>query len=227
MSLQIQQTDDGSHTIYWPERNEHYHSIHGSVQEARKVYVEAALMPAVEACKSAGIDTVQVFEMGFGTALNACLTMRYADEHRIKVSYTAIEAFPLPEKIWKLLNYPQVLAIDSLLFGKMHRQALDARQYEISSFFSLTKIKGEIQTAVLPENRFDAVYYDAFAPTVQPELWQPDIFVKIRRACSSPCFLSSYCAQGQFRRNLQAAGFQTERLPGPEGKREITRARLL
>lgn len=223
MSLQIQQTQDGSHTIYWPEKNEHYHSVHGSIQEAQKVYIEAALMPAMDACRSAGIDTVRVFEMGFGTALNACLAMQQAEERGMKVEYTAIEAFPLPEEIWRNLNYPQALNMERQRFEAFHRQAFDAAEHALSPFFSLTKIQAEIQTAVLPKNRFHAVFYDAFAPSVQPELWTFEIFEKIHSSCASPCFLSSYCAQGQFRRNLRAAGFNIERLPGPEGKREITR----
>lgn len=224
MSLEIQQTRDGSHTLYWKERNEHYHSVHGSVQEARKVYIETALSPALEACSGA---PARVFEMGFGTALNACLTMQESGRLKIKVEYTAVEAFPLPEEIWRQLNYPQQLGIDPTLFEALHRQAFDALPHEVTPFFSLTKIKGEMQTAVLPQNFFHAIYYDAFAPSVQPELWQPEIFVKLRRAAAKPCFLSSYCAQGQFRRNLKAAGFAVERLPGPEGKREITRGTVL
>ena len=223
MNLEIQQTQDGSHTLYWPERNEHYHSVHGSVQEARKVYVETALLPAIESCQG---GTVQVFEMGFGTALNAALTLQQADLQKIKVEYTAIEAFPLPEEIWRQLNYPLQIGLESALFEALHRQAFDKMPHTITPFFTLTKIKGEMQTVPLPQNRFNAIYYDAFAPSVQPELWQPEIFVKLRQAAAQPCFLSSYCAQGQFRRNLTAAGFTVERLPGPAGKREITRGNV-
>lgn len=226
-NLQIQQTDDGSHTLYWPEKNEHYHSVHGSVQEARKVYVETALVPAMDACMSAGTDTVQVFEMGLGTALNACLTLQEAEKRHMKVAYTAIEAFPLPEDVWRRLNYPQALGIESRVFEAFHRQAFDAREHALSPYFSLTKIQAEMQAAVLPGKRFHAVYYDAFAPSVQPELWEPGIFVKLRQACTTPCFLGTYCAQGRFRRNLRSAGFAVESLPGPKGKREITRGIVL
>ncbi|MDE5574481.1 MAG: tRNA (5-methylaminomethyl-2-thiouridine)(34)-methyltransferase MnmD [Bacteroidales bacterium] len=224
MSLEIQQTQDGSHTLYWKERNEHYHSVHGSVQEARKVYIETALVPALEACSG---SAARVFEMGFGTALNAALTLQEANQRQTVVEYTAIEAFPLPEDIWQKFNYPQQIGLDPALFEALHRQAFDALPHSITPFFTLTKIKGEMQTAALPQNFFHAIYYDAFAPSVQPELWQPEIFMKLRQAAAKPCFLSSYCAQGQFRRNLQAAGFAVERLPGPAGKREITRGTVL
>lgn len=224
MSLEIQQTQDGSHTLYWKERNEHYHSVHGSVQEARKVYIETALSPALEACSG---GAARVFEMGFGTALNAALTLQEANQRQIVVEYTAIEAFPLPEEIWRQLNYPPQIGLDPALFEALHTQAFDEKPHPITPFFKLTKIQGEMQTAQLPPNRFHAIYYDAFAPSVQPELWQPEIFVKLRQAAAQPCFLSSYCAQGQFRRNLKAAGFAVERLPGPEGKREITRGTVL
>lgn len=225
MSLQIQQTDDGSHTLYWPEKNEHYHSTHGSVQEAQKVYIESALVPAMEVCGKS--EVVRVFEMGFGTALNACLTMREADKRRIKVEYTAIEAFPLSEGVWSKLNYPQALEIEKEVFEAFHLQPFDTREHLLSPFFSLTKIHGEIQKVVLPQARFNAIFYDAFAPSVQPELWTPEIFEKLRSSCAAPCFLSTYCAQGQFRRNLQAAGFTVERLSGPAGKREITRGTVI
>ncbi|MCM1169378.1 MAG: tRNA (5-methylaminomethyl-2-thiouridine)(34)-methyltransferase MnmD [Bacteroides sp.] len=227
MSLEIQQTRDGSHTLYWPEKDEHYHSVHGSVQEARKVYIETALLPAIEACSESHTEPVRVFEMGFGTALNACLTLQEAEKRSLRVEYTAIEAFPLPEDIWHQLNYPRLLGVDPVLFERLHAQAFDGEAHPVTPCFSLVKIKGDMQEAGLPQGRYHAVYYDAFAPSVQPELWQPEIFVKLRRSAAVPCFLSSYCAQGQFRRNLQAAGFTVERLPGPEGKREITRAGIL
>ncbi len=226
MHLQIQQTEEGSHTLYWEEKDEHYHSIHGAVQEARKVYIETALLPAIEVCSAAYIDTVRVFEMGFGTALNAALTLQQASRMQTVVEYTAIEAFPLPEDIWRQLNYPLQIDIDPALFETLHTQAFDGKPRAITPFFTLTKIKDKLQTTVLPQNRFHVIYYDAFAPSVQPELWQPEIFVKLRNAAALPCFLSSYCAQGQFRRNLEAAGFSVERLPGPVGKREITRGTI-
>lgn len=222
MSLQIQETQDGSHTLYWIEKNEHYHSVHGSVQEAKKVYLETAFEKAVEMLASSGISPIRIFEMGFGTGLNALLSLKEAEKRRIPVEYTAIEAYPLSEEIWQRLNHPE-LCDAAEHFKQLHLCAFDEKPHEISPFFRLMKIKGDLRQIVLPAKRFHAIYFDAFAPSVQPELWEEAVFAKLSRAAASPCVLSSYCAQGQFRRHLKAVGFAVERLPGPAGKREITR----
>lgn len=230
MGIQIQTTEDGSHTLFWEEKNEHYHSVHGSLQEARKVYLETALFPAIRIFqeKENVLPCIRIFEMGFGTGLNALLTLLEAKHLEIPMEYVSVEACPLEKRIWTELNYPQVLGLeDNALFQSLHLQSFDSRPYPIDSFFKLTKIQARMQDLEMPSGYFHVVYYDAFAPSVQPELWEADIFRKIFRAAARPCFFSSYCAQGKFRRNLRQAGFEVESLPGPVGKREITRARIL
>lgn len=227
MGIQIQITEDGSHTLFWEEKNEHYHSVHGSLQEARKVYLETALFPAIRAFREGAVPCVRVFEMGFGTGLNALLTLLEAKNQEIPIEYVAVEAYPLDERIWTGLNYPQRLGLaDGSLFRSLHLQAFDSLPHRPDPFFSLTKIRSRMEDLNLPSGYFHAVYYDAFAPSVQPELWEEGVFRRLFQAAARPCFLSSYCAQGRFRRNLRQAGFEVERLPGPVGKREITRAKI-
>lgn len=222
MNLQLQETEDGSHTLFLPEKNEHYHSTHGSIQEARVVYIQAALQRAFQCFRNGIIPGIQVLEMGFGTGLNAFLTALEAERNQIPVEYTAIEAYPLEKGIWEQLNYARCLGRPQEEFSQLHLQAFDGKKHCLSPWFSLAKIHGLIQDTHLPDSRFHAIYYDAFAPSVQPELWTLPIFKKLREAAASPGFLSTYCAQGQFKRNLREAGFAVVGLPGPAGKREIT-----
>ena len=165
-------------------------------------------------------------EMGFGTGLNTFLTAIESEKARIPVEYTSIEAFPLEKGIWEKLNYADCLKQPAETFLQLHQQAFDGKSRIISPYFKLTKIQGLLQETSLPENHFHVIYYDAFAPSVQPELWQTSIFQQLHNAAASPCFLSTYCAQGQFKRNLREAGFEVSNLPGPAGKREITVGRI-
>ena len=226
MNLQFQQTEDGSLTLFLPDKNEHYHSTHGAIQESQVVYIQAALSPAFQAYLDGRISSVKVFEMGFGTGLNTFLTAIESEKARIPVEYTSIEAFPLEKGIWEKLNYADCLKQPAETFLQLHQQAFDGRSRIISPYFKLTKIQGLLQETSLPENHFHVIYYDAFAPSVQPELWQTSIFQQLHNAAASPCFLSTYCAQGQFKRNLREAGFEVSNLPGPAGKREITVGRI-
>ena len=229
MYLEIQRTEDGSPTLYWPEKNEHYHSTHGAIQEAMTVYIQAALRPAFQAYRENRLPEIRVFEMGFGTGLNTFLSLIEAEKAGIPVQYTSLEAYPLPPEIWEQLDYARILKgipghdLDlAACFARLHQQDFDGESHRLSPFFSLSKRQGLIQETELPEACFHVIYYDAFAPTVQPELWQPPIFQKLHRAAATPCILSTYCAQGQFKRNLRDAGFRVVNLPGPAGKREIT-----
>lgn len=222
MNLQLQQTEDGSHTLFLPDKNEHYHSMHGAIQEAQVVYLQAALHPAFEAYRHGMIPVVKVLEMGFGTGLNTFLTCLEAGKAQIPVEYTSLEAYPLNKEVWEKLNYASCMKQPAEQFHQLHLQAFDGRTYPLTPWFSLAKIHGLVQEIPLPENQFHVIYYDAFAPSVQPELWQLPIFQKLHQAAAKPCVLSTYCAQGQFKRNLRDAGFSVSNLPGPVGKREIT-----
>lgn len=222
MNLQLQQTEDGSHTLFIPDKNEHYHSTHGAIQEALTVYIHASLHFAFQTYREGQIPIVRVLEMGFGTGLNTFLTALEAQKAQIPVEYTSIEAYPLEKGIWERLNYATCLQQPAEEFQQLHLQPFDSNMHRINPFFRLRKTRGLLQETELPAKHFHAIYYDAFAPSVQPELWQTGIFQKLRQAAAIPCFFSTYCAQGQFKRNLREAGFVVSNLPGPAGKREIT-----
>lgn len=212
-------TADGSHTLFLPSLNETYHSIHGAVQESQTVFIEAGLAAVSQ-------QQLHVFEMGFGTGLNALLTYKYASENGLSIQYTTVEAFPLAPETIKVLNYSQLPVFSGLtdVFHLFHSHTSENMQ-QISDFFHLEKVIADVLTLKWDENRFDIVYWDAFSPSIQPELWSKELFENVYSACRDGGILVTYSAAGMVKRNLKAAGFEIERLPGPPGKREIIRAR--
>lgn len=215
----VELTADGSHTLFVPSLNEHYHSVNGAMQESLHVFIAAG----IGQCQK---EEISVFEVGFGTGLNALLTAEYARRNYKKVKYTSIEAFPLPEDVVVQLNYGR--EGDRELYDALH-QAEWGREVQITEFFALTKINADfIRFDFLPlSGSFDILYFDAFAPDVQPDMWSQEIFDTMHQICKSDAILTTYCAKGEVRRRMQAAGFTVERIPGPPGKREMLRARKL
>ena len=224
MKREIIKTADGSATIYLPQWNEHYHSKHGAVQEAQHVFIKTGLHHFLEQHKP---QKLSVLEIGFGTGLNALLTLVEAEKKSIQIYYTGVEAYPVLSEELELLEYPSFLTHENaaLAFRKLHEAAWEKKQ-EISAFFRLKKEKkffGEITS----EEEFDLIYFDAFGPRVQPDLWTEEVFFKMYRALKQHGVLVTYSAKGSVRRALQAVGFVVERLPGPPGKREMLRATKL
>jgi len=218
--LEIKLTSDGSHTIYHESLGEGYHSSHGALAESRHIFIEAAFIPA-----SLRQKAVNILEVGFGTGLNALLTQFEAETMGKQVVYTAIEAFPLEEETWSQLNYPRLLcSVDySKVFEKLHLAAWGKTE-ELSNFFHIHKIYTRLQDYLPGPNQFDAVYFDAFSPAVQPELWTTEIFMKLFMAMKPGAVMTTYSVKGDVIRSMKAAGFTTEKIPGPPGKRQITRA---
>ncbi|HET6243012.1 MAG: tRNA (5-methylaminomethyl-2-thiouridine)(34)-methyltransferase MnmD [Bacteroidetes bacterium] len=210
-------TSDGSHTVYHPQTQQHYHSIHGAIQESEHVFIDAGL-------KVIESKEISILEIGFGTALNCFLTAMYAMENNLNIHYTGIEPFPLDLKIVQELNYTQKLKKQQFnnVFLKMHDSQMD-HWIEINSNFNLIKVQQKIEDAILMD-QYNLVYFDAFAPGAQPELWLPEIFNKIYNSMLPGGILTSYCAKGEFKRTLKKSGFILEALPGPLGKREMVRA---
>lgn len=215
-------TKDGSHTIAVPEMNVTYHSIYGAIQESKHVFIKAGLMD------SGIFDYVgihHILEVGFGTGLNALLTLIEADKHKNRIYYTAIELYPLNESETQLLNYCEQL--DQLAykssFEKMHQCGWE-EMFEISNYFRLTKTKCSL-VDFSTANLFSIIYFDAFAPAAQPELWTKEVFKKLYSMMLPGGILVTYCSKGAVRRNMQAAGFIIEKLAGPPGKREMIRAK--
>jgi len=221
--VEVRTTADGSPTLYVPALNEHYHSHHGAAQESRHVFIEAGLQPLLDAGR--GRQPLRLLEVGLGTGLNALLTLAAAHSNGVAVAYDGYETVPLPADAITALA-PQWEGTPALqaAFAQLHAAPWN-KPLALTIIFSLTKRLAEIQTADLPTAYYDLIYFDAFAPEKQPELWTEDVFKKLYAAAAPGAVLVSYCAQGQFRRNLRAAGWLTEKLPGPPGKREMTRAR--
>jgi tRNA U34 5-methylaminomethyl-2-thiouridine-forming methyltransferase MnmC len=218
MKQELLITGDGSHTLFVPELNEYYHSTFGAITESGVVFIDAGLKPAL--LKSSAIN---ILEIGFGAGLNALLT--YFGSIGKTIHYHAVEAFPLDQNIIEKLNYAEILASQNAghIFRLLHSANWNEEQC-IPDHFFLKKINLRIVDAILPEGYFDLVYFDAFGPEVQPELWTEAIFAKIGVAMKKNGILTTYSAKGEIRRNLKRAGFEVEKLPGPPGKRHITRA---
>src|SRR5687767_498598 len=215
-------TKDGSHTISIPEMKATYHSLHGAIQESRHVFIEAGL-------KDSGIfDWVGVngiLEVGFGTGLNALLTLIEADKNMSRIYYTAIEPYPLNETELNQLNYCEQLNQPHYkpLFEKMHQCGWE-EMYEITDNFRLTKTKADLLN-FSTDNLFYIIYFDAFSPNAQPGLWTKEVFEKLYGMLNEDGILVTYCSKSVVRKAMQAAGFVVEKIPGPWGKREMLRAR--
>jgi len=204
---------DGSSTLYVPHLNEHYHSTNGAVQESMHVFINSALN------KFEG-EQVSILEFGFGTGLNAFLTLINA---KADVYYHSIEKYPLNTDKIALLNYGQIEeGRHQVHFNNLH-QANWGEEAEIKEGFHLYKQQCDFKTVLL-EQKYNLIYFDAFAPDVQPMLWTKDIFKKAYEALLPGGILTTYCAKGIVRRTMQEVGFSVERLPGPPGKREMLRA---
>ncbi len=212
-------TADGSHTLYVKDLNETYHSINGAIQESKHIFINAGFNYLKK-------PQLKILEVGFGTGLNAFLTLLECIKTKTKIDYTTIETFPLANKIIEQLNYTTELKSilkETKLFHLLHQVAWE-RYQKITSNFQLNKIKVELNNYQTIE-QFDLVYFDAFAPQVQPDMWTKSIFEKVYDLMSEGGILVTYCAKGSVKRTLIEVGFNIENLPGPPGKREITRAR--
>lgn len=218
-SISLLSTADGSHSVYSGQFGVTYHSAHGAVTESSHVFLEHGLGFVKFENKP-----VAVLETGFGTGLNAFMTLLEAGKAGIEVHYCGLEIYPLDLKAAAALNYPDVLGAVAYrdLFLHLHTCEWN-RKLSVTPTFSFEKQDTSIVTFVR-EGAFDVIYFDAFDPQAQPELWTEEVMGRMYHSLRTGGVLVTYCAQGQFRRNLRSAGFTTERLPGPPGKREMTRA---
>jgi tRNA U34 5-methylaminomethyl-2-thiouridine-forming methyltransferase MnmC len=211
-------TADGSQTLYVPKWDEHYHSIHGARQESEHVFINAGLFFVAER-----LSAIKILEIGFGTGLNAWLTALWTEKHPIQVDYTGIEAYPLTEAEIDCLQYcDETDTLGTQLFQAIH-SAEWGRRATINPHFGLLKIQTDL-VSWQTEDQYDLIYFDAFAPSAQPELWTEDVFSKLFRCTRSGGVLVTYCAKGDVRRAMKSAGWDVSKLPGPPRKREMTRA---
>jgi tRNA U34 5-methylaminomethyl-2-thiouridine-forming methyltransferase MnmC len=218
---EIKLTEDGSSTLYVPDLDEHYHSIFGAITESRHVFIQHGLH-----CMAR--DPVIIFEVGFGTGLNALLACLHAQRYNRTVLYYAIEKYPLEDSVIALLNYSgQTAEKDSAgpVFSLLHKAEWNVRTI-ITPGFTLFKIKEDL-TNYVPFFRYDLIFFDAFAPEKQPEMWTKKIFENLYLPLNPGGFLVTYCAKGQIKRLLKETGFRVEILAGPPGKRHMIRATKL
>jgi len=211
-------TGDGSHTLRVPDLHEHYHSTFGAITESKHVFIEAGLKMFVSKPK------IVIFEIGFGTGLNALLSSLYALENNVEISYYAIELNPISIRTANSLNYPQLLK-DKVNAGSLFQTLHDApwdRTVNLDQHIHLHKIQGDF-TVFSPFFKCDLIYFDAFGPEKQPEMWTPDIFKSLYHCLNPGGILTTYCVKGDIKRRLKLAGFVIEKLPGPPGKREMLR----
>ena len=221
---ELHTTEDGSLTLYAPTFGEHYHSMHGAVQESEHIYLGLALRERMSSWQE-GDAPLRLFEVGFGTGLNALLSWREAEERHIPLQYYSIEKFPITSEIYEALHYEglgEEREVKNQLL-RLHTAPWD-EAVELSPFFTLYKLRGDLTTCTFPWD-LSVIYYDAFSPESQPELWAEELFQRLGKASCSGAILSTYCAKGEVRRRLQRSGFLVERLPGPPGKREVLRGR--
>lgn len=209
-------SEDGSTTFRIDGSDEHFHSVHGAYNESMHIYINTGL----QALKDR--ENIAILEVGFGTGLNALLTLAHQEGREIH--YHAIEAYPLNMDEVKLLNYTNL--IDDTWgqsFLEMHT-LLSGEEVEIYPKFFFRKTIQKLEEALLRPNYFDLVYFDAFSPDLQPELWSEEIFQKVWLAMNNKSILTTYCAKGWVKRAMKKVGFTVEGLPGPAGKREISKA---
>jgi tRNA U34 5-methylaminomethyl-2-thiouridine-forming methyltransferase MnmC len=212
-------TQDGSHTIAIPELQVTYHSTFGAVQESKHVFIEAGLTPLLQSH-----NHIHILEVGFGTGLNALLSLGETEKTGSTIAYTAIEPFPLTKEEVQALNYcDQLLRPDlKMYFQQMHACGWE-KEEPVTSRFSIYKTMSPLQVYSL-EHKQQLIFFDAFAPTAQPELWNRAVFDQLYQLLDPGGMLVTYCSKGSVRRTMQSAGFTIEKLPGPPGKREMIRA---
>ncbi len=223
MQRKIITTSDGSKTIYLPEWNEHYHSKHGAIQEAYHVFLMNGLYYMCTS-KAKSLTDISILEIGFGTGLNAIITLIEAEKRQLSIDYHGVEAYPVSMAEIEELDYIEQLSKVEYedIFKKIHSISWEKKQ-QITTEFILTKRK-QFFSEIKDEDAFHLIYFDAFGARVQPELWTEAIFQKMYTALKTNGVLVTYSAKGSVRRAMQTVGFTVERLPGPPGKREMLRA---
>lgn len=218
-SLEILVTSDGSHTLRNTDLNETYHSVHGALQESKHVFIANGLNYFVQKHQQKNIS---VLEVGFGTGLNALLAWEYAEQQRVHIEYSSLEPFPLADDLWRKLNYGQLLK-DADQFAALHEAGWGTKKM-LSPEFTLFKLQATLEKANVNRDAYDVVFFDAFAPSVQPELWMIESLKKVVTSLRHGGVFVTYSAKGQLKRDLSALGMVVETLPGPPGKNEMTRA---
>ncbi len=216
MNRELRITEDGSHTIYLTDIDEPYHSIHGAIQESTHVFIEQGFRQVVR-------SPIHILEMGLGTGLNLLLTLAASENKGIKVFYHAVEKYPLKKEEYRELNYEKMIAnVPRGTLKAIHESPWN-KTFSLTESFQLFKEKADIR-AMEPGDGFDLVYFDAFAPAKQPELWSDAVFSKVYCYMNRDALLVTYTSKSTVRRTMESCGFRVEKVPGPPGKREMIKA---
>lgn len=215
-------TEDGSHSLQVPELDETYHSSHGAIQESNHVFIKNGLAHWLQKNTK---KEIKIFEVGIGTGLNSLLTAIEAEKLKTRIKYHGIELYPLEKELTSKLNYSTELNQSAELFAKLHKCNWE-EQVEISEFYSILKTEASFKD-YKPKTQYDLIYFDAFAPSKQPEMWEYPTIEKCYKMLNPNGVFVTYSAKGQLKRDLKKAGFSVESIPGPPGKFEMVRASKL
>lgn len=215
--IEVITTGDGSSSLYNPQLDETYHSSHGAITESRHVFIQEGLDFI-----HSGQEEINILEVGFGTGLNAILTLEKAEAIKTKINYVTLELYPLEMKLIDELNYKSYFPNTLQEKYEVLHKADWAKAVEVTPNFTLTKLETSLENYET-EQLFDLVYFDAFGPRKQPEMWTADFLAQATKPMKKGGTLVTYCAMGQFRRDLKSLGLAVEKVPGPPGKREMTR----
>lgn len=216
MKTELRMTEDGSHTLYVPALDEHYHSHFGALTESKHIFINAGLA-------SLKSNKVSILEVGFGTGLNALLTSMYAQDNQVTVQYVTLDKYPLDPSLLFQLNYPTITGTECReLFESIHSAPWE-QPMRLTPWFTLEKRLTDL-TSMSVEGLFDLVYFDAFGPGKQPEMWSREVMQKIAGVTHPGSVFVTYSAKGELKRILRTLDFEVALLPGPPGKRVMTRA---
>ena len=208
-------TNDGSHSIFNPEVNETYHSKHGAIVEAEYVFIKNGLLAENK-------KQFSILEVGFGTGLNALLTAQKAEQKEISINYHGIELYPVPKESYSQLNFTELIGEEKSKLLQLHECEWE-KEHIINNFFKLTKNEIALENYT-SKTKFDIIYFDAFSPEKQAELWTAEVFQNMYNLLNEDGFLVTYCAKGVVKRTMKSVGFEIIVLDGPPGKRQMTRA---
>jgi tRNA U34 5-methylaminomethyl-2-thiouridine-forming methyltransferase MnmC len=212
----IVKTDDNSNSLYSEYFKEHYHSIHGAINESNHIFIQSGLLYS-------NLKTINVFEVGFGTGLNAFLSFIEGKNQDIHINYCSIEKFPISIEIAQELNFAKMISTAHQdIFMELHNSDWN-EEIEIDKSFTFKKIHSDFNDYHFIE-KYDIIYFDAFSPETQPELWSKEVFDKIYNSLNTNGILTTYSSKGIVKNNLRDVGFTVKRLKGPIGKRHILRA---
>ena len=216
MERKLKITEDGSHTVFVDGLNEPYHSTHGALQESMHVFIKQGLLTVKQ-------SSVRILELGFGTGLNTLLTLRESLSLNLDIFYHAVEKYPLREGEYKLLNYEKILEdVPKGMLQRLHSCPW-GEAVQISDRFTLYKEEADFRSMKLSPN-INLIYFDAFSPDKQPELWTEEVICPIAQVSATDAILVTYSSKGNIRRTLSSCGFEVFKVPGPPGKREMVRA---